>query len=145
MRAQSFASGSLAIGFLFVGLAWLGVWQLRRGTLWTSRRYLRLLTLTAPLGFVAVIAGWITTEAGRQPWTVQGLLRTQDTVSALAGGQVAFSLSLFIVVYSLLLAVFLWAVFALIRKGPDESSADASEAVSNAASPAAFKHGRDGV
>ena len=44
----------------------------------TTAWYLRLCQFTAPLGFIAVIAGWTTTEVGRQPWTVYGLLRTAD-------------------------------------------------------------------
>ncbi len=58
---------------------------------------------SAPLGFVAVLAGWITTEAGRQPWTVYGLLRTHDSVTpSLTGANVAVSLALYIVVYLLM-------------------------------------------
>ena len=55
--------------------------------------FLRCCELTAPLGFVAVIAGWITTEVGRQPWTVYGLMRTANSVSpSLTGWDVLLSL-----------------------------------------------------
>src|SRR5262249_44032944 len=53
-----------------------------------------------PLGFVAVLAGWTTTEVGRQPWTVYGMLRTADSVSpSLVGGDVLLSLLAYMVVY----------------------------------------------
>ena len=54
----------------------------------------------APLGFIAVVAGWTTTEVGRQPWTVYGLLRTADFVSpSLTGADVVLSLACYVVVY----------------------------------------------
>ena len=60
----------------------------------------RLCELATPLGFVAVIAGWVTTEVGRQPWAVYGLLRTADAVTpSLAGGDVCVSLAVYVVVY----------------------------------------------
>lgn len=76
------------------------------------------LAFSAPIGFVAVISGWITTEAGRQPWVVQDWLRTEEAVSAISGESVAFSLSLFLVVYAVLLVVFLTYLRFAIKKGP---------------------------
>jgi cytochrome d ubiquinol oxidase subunit I len=68
--------------------------------LYRSVWFLRLCQWTAPLGFVAVIAGWTTTEVGRQPWTVYGLLRTAQSVTpSLTGADVALSLALYILVY----------------------------------------------
>ena len=65
-----------------------------------TRGFLRVCELAAPLGFLAVLAGWTTTEVGRQPWTVYGLLRTADSVSpSLTGGQVARLLLGYTVVY----------------------------------------------
>ena len=58
--------------------------------------------LAAPLGFVAVIAGWVTTEVGRQPWVVYGLLRTRDAVTpSLSASDVAISLLVYVVAYVL--------------------------------------------
>ncbi len=108
----------VAIGLILVALAWFGVWQLWRGRLEGSTRYLRLLTWSAPLGFCAVILGWITTEVGRQPWIVYGLMRTDQAASPITAGQVWFSLSLFVIVYLILLAVFLWYLLRVIRTGP---------------------------
>jgi cytochrome d ubiquinol oxidase subunit I len=82
-----------------------------RGRLWDSAGYLRLCQWVAPLGFVAVIAGWITTEVGRQPWTVYGLLRTADSVSpSLTGADVAWSLAFYIAVYLIMFPSRSWPV-----------------------------------
>ena len=95
---------------LLVGLSSL---MLRwRGTLYDSAWLHRFAVLMGPSGFVAVIAGWITTEVGRQPYTVYGLLTTAQSVSPLAAPAVATSLVAFIVVY---FAVFGAGTFYLLR------------------------------
>jgi len=79
-----------------------------------------------PSGLVAVIAGWITTEVGRQPFTVYGQLRTADSVAPLSAGSVGTSLMAFIVVY---FAVFGAGTFYLLRliNRPPEEAAEAKE------------------
>ena len=111
----------LAVGFLMFGVAMLGLWMRWRGRLYTSRSLQRLAVACVPLGFVGVIAGWMTAEVGRQPWTVQGLLRTADSVSPVPAGAVAASLALFVVVYLFLGGAFVYFVDRLIKKGPDEA------------------------
>lgn len=106
-------------GLVMILLAWTGVYLWWRGKLDRSRLYLRLLCLSGPLGFLAVLAGWVTTECGRQPWTVYGLLRTADSASPVAAVDVAASLSLFVVVYGLLFYAFLRFFAFLVRRGPD--------------------------
>ena len=59
----------------------------------------RACLLMGPSGFVAVLAGWITTEVGRQPWTVYGLLRTSDSLSPVDAPGVGASLTAFVIVY----------------------------------------------
>ncbi len=82
------------------------------GRLFHADWFLRCCTLASPLGFIAVMAGWATTEVGRQPWTVYGLLRTSDFVSpSLTGLDVAISL----VGYSVVYLVMFSAGFALMR------------------------------
>src|SRR2546422_9801999 len=66
---------------LFRSLVAVGWVLRRRGRLFESDWYLRDCQLALPLGFIAVLAGWTTTEVGRQPWTVYGLLRTADSVT----------------------------------------------------------------
>ena len=72
----------------------------------------------APSGIIAVLAGWYVVEVGRQPWLVQGLVRTMDVVSPLPPERVLLSLSLFVITYSLLFGVYLYFFRKLIKKGP---------------------------
>ena len=94
-------------GLLMLGIALWGVWRLRGGRLFGDQRYLRLLIAAGPIGFVAVIAGWVTTEVGRQPWVVHGLMRTSESGSAVSAAAVSASLTAFIVVYALIFAAFM--------------------------------------
>src|SRR3546814_7472315 len=90
----------VALGF---AVAALGLWRRvarLRGSLYEGRVLLWCSILMAPSGFAAVLAGWVTTEVGRQPWTVYGILTTAESVSPLAAPAVASSLVAFIVVYS---------------------------------------------
>ena len=81
----------------------LGGWLRWRGRLCDTPLFLRLAQLAAPLGFVAVIAGWCVTEVGRQPWTVYGLVRTAELVSpSLTSYDVAISLACYMFVYLLI-------------------------------------------
>src|SRR6266566_7356386 len=90
-----------------------------RGRLWGSAWFLRLCQLAAPLGFIAVIAGWVTTEVGRQPWTVYGVLRTADSVSpSLTGANVAWSLAFYVVVYLIMFPTGIAFMAGLVRRGP---------------------------
>jgi cytochrome d ubiquinol oxidase subunit I len=107
-------------GLLMLALAWSGAFLLRRKRLPEMAWLLRVLTFAGPLGFVAVLAGWITTECGRQPWTVYGLLRTQQSVSAISGGSVAASLSAFAIGYAVLFVAFVLFFRHLVRTGPEE-------------------------
>jgi cytochrome d ubiquinol oxidase subunit I len=108
----------VGLGVWFVLLALAGAWLRWRGELTTSRRYLRLLVLSFPLGFAATIAGWLVAEIGRQPWVVHGLLRTRDAVSPVAAGAVAGSLAAFVVVYGLLMWAYVYYCLHLVRAGP---------------------------
>jgi cytochrome d ubiquinol oxidase subunit I len=74
--------------------------------------------LFAPAGFVAVLMGWTTTEVGRQPWTVYGLMRTADSVTpSLSGGDVLASLLLYVIVYLIMFPAGLAYMGALVRRG----------------------------
>jgi cytochrome bd ubiquinol oxidase subunit I len=98
----------------------MGVWLLIKNKLYTQSWYLRLCVLISPLGFLAVIAGWLTAETGRQPWIVYGLLKTADAVSIVPMVQVLISLLLFIVGYWVIFAFYLYFLFTTLRKGPSE-------------------------
>ena len=89
----------VAMGF---GMLLVGVWALvnrLRGKLYEAPWMHRAALLMGPSGFVAVLAGWVTTEVGRQPYTVYGLLRTSQSLSPVEAPALATSLTLFIIVY----------------------------------------------
>ncbi len=78
----------------------------------------RLAVAMAPAGFIAVLAGWISAEVGRQPWVVHGVLRTADAVSPVSGGQVASSLLVFMTVYAIVFSVGTLYILRLVTRGP---------------------------
>ena len=113
---------------LMLGLVLLGGWLRWRGRLYDTPLFLQLAQFAAPLGFVAVIAGWCVTEVGRQPWTVYGLLRTAQSVSpSLTGRDVAISLAGYMLVYLLIYPSGLLLMLRIVRKGPGHSAEHASK------------------
>jgi cytochrome d ubiquinol oxidase subunit I len=113
----------VAVIMLFVAVT--GQVLLRRGgRLYRTAWFLRLCQWAAPLGFVAVIAGWTTTEVGRQPWTVYGLLRTAKSVTpSLTGADVAISLALYVLVYLIMYGAGLVIMAGIVRSGVAEAEA----------------------
>jgi cytochrome d ubiquinol oxidase subunit I len=109
----------VGIGFLMAGL---GFWSLLvrwRGRLAFDRRLQMAAVAMGPAGFVAVICGWITTEVGRQPYTVFGLLRTSDSVSPIGAPGVAASLTAFVLVYSFVFGAGLLFILRLMAHAPE--------------------------
>jgi cytochrome d ubiquinol oxidase subunit I len=109
----------LVIGFFMIAAALIGAWLLWRGILFETRWYMRVVAHSWWTGFVAVIAGWVVTETGRQPWVVQGLLRTADATSPVAASTVLTSLVMFVIVYSIVFAMGIYYINRLIAKGPE--------------------------
>ena len=109
----------VGLGFLMLFIGVTGVYLLARKRLWKTRRFLSLCTLTAPIGFIAIIAGWFTAEFGRQPWVVYKILRTDYAVSNLSNLQVILSLSLIFVIYFIVFGFFYCRYFIkIVRQGP---------------------------
>lgn len=102
----------VGLGMLMLLLGGVALFARLRGRLYAWRPLHIGAVMMGPMGFVAVLAGWITTEVGRQPWTVYGLLRTSQSVSPLEAPAVAASLAAFAVVY---FTVFSAGVFYLLR------------------------------
>ena len=114
----------VGIALLMLAVVAAGFVLMARGVLDRTGWYLRLCELTSCLGFIAVIAGWTTTEVGRQPWTVYGLLRTADSVSpSLTGSDVALSLLLYVAVYLVIYPLGLLAMLRVVWRGPVASEA----------------------
>lgn len=123
----------ILIGFVLFALMLWTAWAWRKGYLTpakitTQRALLRAWIAAIPLGYIAVDAGWITREVGRQPWLVQGWLRTADMASTLPAPAVLSTLLAYGLVYSGLFIVFLFLAIRLVRKGPDLAMADPKSA-----------------
>jgi cytochrome d ubiquinol oxidase subunit I len=108
----------VGLGFLMLGLGLFSLWERWRGRLHQSRLLHRFALLMGPAGFVAVIAGWITTETGRQPFTIYGLLRTADSASPLAAPAVGSSLLSFVIVYFIVYAAGILYLLRLMAEPP---------------------------
>jgi cytochrome d ubiquinol oxidase subunit I len=98
---------------------WIGWTRLRRRNVATSRWLLRAIALGAPMGFLAIEAGWTVTEVGRQPWIIQGVLRTADAVTPMPGLIVPFLL--FTLLYCFLGVIVVWLLYRQIIRSPKSS------------------------
>ncbi|KPV41222.1 cytochrome D ubiquinol oxidase subunit I [Thiohalorhabdus denitrificans] len=107
----------VALGVLMLVVAWGSAWAAWRGRLERATRLQRAWVLMAPSGLVAILMGWYTTEIGRQPWVIQGLLRTSDAHSAIDPVSVAVSLTVFVLVYFVVFGAGIWYMLRLIRGG----------------------------
>jgi cytochrome bd ubiquinol oxidase subunit I len=118
----------VGIGLLMLALIIASWWLRWQGRLFDERWFLWCCVLAAPLGFFAVLAGWATTEVGRQPWTVYGLLRTADSVSpSLTGVDVILSLAGYAVVYLIMFSAGLALMARIVGNGPAESVLEEDE------------------
>lgn len=101
----------LLVGLISLFLRW-------RRRLYDAHLFHRMVILMGPSGFIAVLAGWITTEVGRQPFTVYGLLRTTESVAPIEAPAVAASLVAFIVVYFVLFGAGTYYIIKMMNKLP---------------------------
>ena len=114
----------VGLGFLML---FVGLWSLVqriRGRLYTDRWLHRVALVMGPVGFIAVLAGWYTTETGRQPFTIYGLLKTADSISPVSAPAVGTSLIAFIIVYFIVFGAGVFYMFRLMRRTPDEGPGD---------------------
>lgn len=129
----------VAIGFAILGL---GLWSLFarwRGTLYQNSWLHRAAVLMGPSGFVAVLAGWITTEVGRQPYTIYGLLETSQSLSPVAAPAVSASLTAFVIVYFIVFAAGLFYIFRMMKNLPRDPEEEIAEAPLRSATGPATK------
>ncbi|AQT04366.1 MULTISPECIES: cytochrome ubiquinol oxidase subunit I [Acetobacter] len=94
----------VALGMLMAVLGVYSLWLRWRGRLCSDVLLQRFALLMAPAGFIAMLCGWVTTEVGRQPYTVYGLLRTAESASPVAAGSIASTLVVFVIVYFIVFA-----------------------------------------
>ncbi|AZW11605.1 cytochrome ubiquinol oxidase subunit I [Bordetella bronchiseptica] len=112
----------VGLGLLAIALAaWAG-WARLRGRLYDSRALQRFALAMGPSGLVAILAGWYTTEIGRQPWIVQGLMRTADAATPHGVPALTLTLLLFVFVYLIVFGAGIAYVLRLIARGPSGSA-----------------------
>ncbi|QYF93769.1 cytochrome ubiquinol oxidase subunit I [Massilia sp. PAMC28688] len=108
----------VGLGLLMILLGVISVWLRWRKRLWTSRPFLRFSLWMGGSGVVAILAGWYTTEIGRQPWIIYGVMRTADAVSRHSANQLGITLALFVLVYFAVFGTGVAYMLRMIRKGP---------------------------
>ena len=110
----------VALGtYLALVSLWVGWLALRRRDICSNRLLLRAIALAGPMGFIAIEAGWTVTEVGRQPWIIQGILRTADAVTPMPGLVVPFLL--FTLLYCFLGVIVAWLLYRQIIRSPKSS------------------------
>jgi cytochrome d ubiquinol oxidase subunit I len=133
----------VGMGVLMLIVGWVGAWLWAHGRLFTTSWYLKITKHAWPLGFIAILAGWYTTEIGRQPWVAYGILRTADAASPVPASAVMTTLILFVLVYTCVFGTGIYYINRLINHGPKGESAKAPEALPSrplaAAGPAAHE------
>lgn len=113
----------VGIGMLMLLLALIALYLRVKNRLFDSKWFLKMAMLSAPLGFMALWCGWITTEMGRQPWVVYHLIRTMDAASHVALRDVMISFLLIAIVYGIIFGYFyFYFLHKTISKGPHEVS-----------------------
>jgi len=118
----------VGLGLAMIGLGVWGVWLIARNQVEESPWFLRAAVAMGPAGFVAVIAGWVVAEVGRQPWTIYGVLRTADSASPVGPGQISASLLAFIIIYAIVFSAGAIYILRLIAKGPSPETESPPEA-----------------
>jgi cytochrome d ubiquinol oxidase subunit I len=124
----------VGIGLLLILTGVVGTWLWWHKRLFETRWFLRCVGFAWPAGFIALLAGWITTECGRQPYVAYGILRTADAISPVSAATVATSLVAFVVVYAVVFSIGIYYIRKLIRGGPKGAAVAApspSEALAN--------------
>jgi cytochrome d ubiquinol oxidase subunit I len=109
----------VGIGFLMAGLGLLSLWHRWRGTLYRSRVLHGIAVAMSPAGFIAVLAGWVTAEVGRQPYTIYGALRTSDSISPVDAVAVSASLIAFLFIYTAVFSAGAFYIVRLVLKRPE--------------------------
>lgn len=109
----------VAIGILMLLIAFLGIYLRLRKQLFNKKWFLKLCIASSPIGFIAIVAGWFTTEIGRQPWLVNNFIKTKDAISPININQVIISFILLFIVYGIIFGIFYFHYLRkIIKNGP---------------------------
>jgi cytochrome bd ubiquinol oxidase subunit I len=136
----------VGVGLVMLAIVALSLWLRFRNELFDSDAFLKLCQWSGPLGFIAVIAGWTTTEVGRQPWTIYGLMRTSQSVSpSLTGADVLISLGAYMIVYLIIFPAGAIILRRIVNMGPmDSGDVDSPIESGRAEGPIAIEIGHAG-
>jgi cytochrome d ubiquinol oxidase subunit I len=118
----------VGLGFLMLALGLLSLVARLRKRLYDWRPLHLFALLMGPAGFVAVIAGWVTTEVGRQPWVIYNLMRTKDAVAPIGAPAVATSLLAFVLVYFIVFGIGTLYILKLMGRPPHSAEPGPAEA-----------------
>ncbi len=121
----------VGIGMLLIAVGIWGAYLWWRGRLFDTRWFLLSVSQMWSLGFIAILAGWFVTEQGRQPWVVQGLMRTADATSPVPAASIAGTLVLFFFIYGLVFSTGVYYINRLINAGPKGMGTEAPEGLPN--------------
>ncbi|WP_353173278.1 cytochrome ubiquinol oxidase subunit I [Acinetobacter rudis] len=109
----------VGLGVLMVCMSLLALWLRKTGHLYDSSWFHRFAIIMGPSGYIALLAGWVTTEVGRQPWLVYGVLRTNEGLShSVSADQVGISLIIFVLVYTVVFGTGIYYMFKIMHTGP---------------------------
>lgn len=114
----------VGLGLLMLLMGLCGAWLRWRGRLFQSRLFLKFVTVMGPSGLIALLAGWVTTEVGRQPWVVYGVMRTADAVSNHSVLELSATLIAFVTVYCIAFGTGIGYILRLVAAGPKEGAGD---------------------
>ena len=106
----------VGVGLLMLAVSWLGVWHVRKKGVGMRLWLARVLVAMTFAGWVALVAGWYTTEIGRQPWLVYGILTAAQAASKVPASNIAFTLAMYLTLYLALLFAYVSVVFHLAKK-----------------------------
>jgi cytochrome d ubiquinol oxidase subunit I len=112
----------VGLGMLMLLLGLGGAWFRWRGQLYRQRLFLRFAVAMGPAGIIAILAGWMTTEIGRQPWVVYGVMRTADAASHHSALALSVSLLVFVLVYCAVFGTGISYLLRLVARGPDRGA-----------------------
>jgi cytochrome bd ubiquinol oxidase subunit I len=113
----------VGLGLLMFATGLVSLWLRFRGRLYDTPWFHRIAVLAGPAGFLAIVAGWTTTETGRQPWVVQGLLRTANAVSPVTLSEVAISFAVILAVYGFVFGTGVFYLLGMMKRAPETGEA----------------------
>lgn len=110
----------VGMGMLMVLMSLTALYLRKRNSLYETTWFHKFAFVMTPSGYIALLAGWVTTEVGRQPWTIYGVMRTEQALShTVSAEQVGLTLIIFVVVYAIVFGSGIYYMLRHLFKGPE--------------------------